>query len=59
VLAEIPNLYGPGLTAQMSYYETPQGAKVFAAGVLDFGGSALTSPTGRILLNLWDRLSVP
>jgi hypothetical protein len=59
VLAEIPNLYGPGLTAQMSYYETPQGAKVFAAGVLDFGGSALTSPTGRLLLNLWDRLSVP
>jgi hypothetical protein len=59
VLAEIPNLYGPGLTAQMSYYETPQGAKVFAAGVLDFGGSALTAPVGRILQNLWDRLSVP
>jgi hypothetical protein len=59
VLAEIPNLYGPGLTAQMSYYETPQGAKVFAAGTLDFGGSALTAPVGRLLLNLWDRLSAP
>jgi N,N-dimethylformamidase beta subunit-like, C-terminal len=59
VLAEIPNLYGPGFTAQMSYYETPQGAKVFAAGALDFGGSALTSPVGRILQNLWDRLSQP
>jgi hypothetical protein len=59
VLAEIPNLYGPGLTAQMTYYETPQGAKVFAAGVLDFGGSALTSPVGRMLQNLWDHLSVP
>jgi hypothetical protein len=32
VLAEIPNLFGPGLTAQMTYYETPEGAKVFAAG---------------------------
>jgi hypothetical protein len=59
VLAEIPNLYGPGLTAQMTYYETAQGAKVFAAGALDFGGSALTSPVGRMLQNLWDRLAVP
>ena len=24
VLAEIPDLYGPGFTAQMSYYETPR-----------------------------------
>jgi hypothetical protein len=32
VLAEIPNLFGPGLTAQMSYYETRAGAGVFAAG---------------------------
>ncbi len=59
VLAEIPNLYGPGLTAQMTYYETSSGAKVFAAGVLDFGGSALTAPVGRMLLNLWERLAAP
>ena len=39
VLAEIPDVFGPGLTAQMTYYETPQGAKVFAGGVIDFGGS--------------------
>ena len=32
VLAEIPNLFGPGFTAQMTYYETARGAKVFAAG---------------------------
>ena len=31
VVAEIPNLFGPGMTAQMTYYERG-GAKVFAAG---------------------------
>jgi hypothetical protein len=59
VLAEIPDLFGPGLTAQMSYYETAAGAKVFAAGVLDFGGSVTTWPIRRILENLWDRMSLP
>src|SRR5438093_8393907 len=48
VLAEIPDLYAPGVTAQMTYYETPAGAKVFAAGALDFGGSATYSPVKRI-----------
>ncbi len=38
VLADVPDLFGPGLTAQMTYYETPAGAKVFAAGAIDFGG---------------------
>jgi len=32
VIAEIPDLFGPGYTAQMTYYETSAGAKVFAAG---------------------------
>ncbi len=59
VVAEIPDLFGPGLTAEMSYYETPNGAKVFAAGALDFGGSATTSPIRRMLENIWDRLSQP
>ena len=59
VLARIPDLLGPGKTAEMTYYETPAGAKVFAAGALDFGGSATTWPTRRILQNLYDRLSVP
>ena len=43
----------------MSYYETPAGAKVFAAGTLDFGGSALTVPVAQMLENLWARLSRP
>jgi hypothetical protein len=65
VLAAMPDVFGPGRTAQMSYYETAAGAKVFAAGALNFGGSVL--PVGRIqdpritkvLENLWARLSVP
>jgi N,N-dimethylformamidase beta subunit-like, C-terminal len=59
VVAEIPDLLGPGLTAQMSYYETIGGAKVFAAGTLDFGGSSTFWPVKRMLDNLWSRLSQP
>ena len=43
----------------MSYYETPAGAKVFAAGTLDFGGSATFWPVKRMLDNVWARLSLP
>jgi N,N-dimethylformamidase beta subunit-like, C-terminal len=59
VLAEIPDLLGPGKTAQMTYYETPAGAKVFGAGALDFVPSALTYPVNHVLLNLWRHLAVP
>jgi hypothetical protein len=59
VLAEIPNLLGPGITAQMTYYQLRNGAKVFDAGALDFVGSALTYPVNHLLLNLWRRLAVP
>ena len=59
VCAEIPDLFGPRLTAQMTYYETPAGARVFAAGTLDFGGSVLAWPMRRILGNVWARLTEP
>ena len=59
VLAEVPDLLGPGRTAQMTYYETAAGAKVFAAGTLDFGGSVLRDPQDRMLQNLWAWLSAP
>ena len=59
VLAEVPDLYGPGLTAQMTYYETPQGAKVFSAGTIDFGGTARLPSVHRLLENLWNRLTRP
>jgi len=59
VLADVPDLFGPGLTAQMTYYETPQGAKVFAAGAIDFGGTAMITSVRRMLENLWARIAVP
>jgi hypothetical protein len=59
VVAQIPDLLGPGKTAQMSYYELPNGAKVFAAGALNFCGSATFWPMKQILDNLWAHLSTP
>jgi hypothetical protein len=57
VVAEIPNLLGAGRTAQMTYYETGRGAKVFAAGAFCL---ANRSPTvARLLENLWRRLARP
>jgi hypothetical protein len=57
VVAEIPNLLGAGRTAQMTYYETARGAKVFAAGAFCL---ANRSPTVATLLdNLWRRLARP
>jgi hypothetical protein len=43
----------------MTYYETPAGAKVFAAGALDFAASVVEEPISSMLQNLWVRISVP
>jgi N,N-dimethylformamidase beta subunit-like, C-terminal len=73
VLAEIPNLFSPGFTAQMTYYETSAGAKVFAAGAFNLVESILEpdkpvpDPSARrnaegarrMLENLWARLVTP
>ncbi len=56
VLAEIRDLFGPGFTAQMTYYETVAGARVFSAGALDFGSSVALWPQRRLLDNLWRHL---
>ena len=37
MLARIPDLLGPGKSAEMTYYETEEGAKVFDAGATDTG----------------------
>jgi hypothetical protein len=58
VVAEIPNLAGSGLTAQMTYYELG-GAKVFAAGAFTLGGAALWGQVSQVLENLWRRLALP
>jgi hypothetical protein len=57
VLAQIPDIFGKGLTAEMTYYETAAGARVFAAGALDFGGSVNIAPMSRMLDNLWRRMT--
>jgi hypothetical protein len=58
VLAEIPDVFGPGFTAQMTYYENPAGAKVFAAGAFNFTRKIDKDPIfDRLAANLWTRLS--
>jgi hypothetical protein len=59
LLAWIPNLIGPGRTAEMTYYETPAGAKVFAAGAINFAASLGQPEVARLLENVWARLSMP
>ena len=59
VLAEIRNLFGPGFTAQMTYYQTARGAKVFAAGAFTLAGASLSPDAATVLDNLWQRLSAP
>jgi hypothetical protein len=57
IVAEIPNLLGPGMTAHMTYYETAAGAKVFAAGAFTLAGSVRQQAVRRLLANLWKRLA--
>ena len=59
VLATIPDIFGHGQTAQMTYHVTSRGAQVFDAGVMNFGGSADNPAVAQMLENLWQRLSGP
>ena len=59
LLASIPDLMGIGRSAEMTYYETPRGAKVFAAGSLNFAASVGDPTVTRLLENVWARLSRP
>ena len=44
--------FGPGKTAQMTYDETPRGAKGLAAGAMNFQAPQ-SGVTYRMLRNLW------
>jgi hypothetical protein len=59
VLATVtPGLGDGSILGQMAYYETPAGAKVFAAGTLSFGGS--DNPLAAMMFaNLWQHLALP
>jgi hypothetical protein len=59
VLATVPNVFGHGRSAEMTYYTTPAGAKVFAAGTINFGGTAIWKPVSRVLENVWSELATP
>ena len=56
VLARIPDLIGTH-DAEMTYYETGAGARVFAAGVVNFAASINDPAVSRLVENLWDRLT--
>ena len=59
VIAVIPHTFGTSRTAEMTYYETAAGAKVFAAGAFTFAGpQARSFEIRRLLENLWARLTV-
>ena len=60
LLARIPDILPrAGRSAEMTYYETLAGAKVFAAGALNFAASVDQPVVSRLLENLWGRLSRP
>jgi hypothetical protein len=43
----------------MTYYATAAGAKVFAAGALNFAASLDQPEVAQLVENVWDRLSLP
>lgn len=58
VLATIPNVFGSGRAAEMTYYVTSAGAHVFAAGAFTLAGTDLRcASVSRFLENLWDELT--
>jgi len=57
IVAKIPNLYDDGRDADMTYYETAGGAKVFAAGAFTMSGSVREPQVAVMMANLWRRLS--
>ena len=59
LLAQIPNLMGAGRSAEMTYYETTAGAKVFAAGTINFAATLERPDVSQLVENLWTRLSRP
>jgi hypothetical protein len=56
VLARIPRVIGRR-AAEMTYYETGTGAKVFDAGAINFAASIGNPAVSRLVDNLWARLA--
>src|SRR3954470_15443275 len=56
VLARAEHVIGAH-DAEMTYYETPAGARVFAAGVVNFAASITDPAVSRLVENVWSRLT--
>src|SRR5580765_198875 len=56
LLARIPNASGSH-DAEMTYYESASGARVFAAGALNFAASITDPAVSRLVENVWARLA--
>ena len=56
VLARVPDAIGKH-DAEMTYYESGSGARVFAAGTLDFAASINDPTVSRLVDNVWSRLA--
>lgn len=57
LIAQLPNLFGNGHNADMTYYETSAGAKVYAAGAFTVAGSVWEPHVRELAANLWKHLS--
>jgi hypothetical protein len=58
VLATIPHIFNSKHSAAMTYYDTPSGARVFAAGAFTLAGPHVRcASVAQLLANLWDNLA--
>jgi hypothetical protein len=52
-------VFGDGRAAQMTYYESPSGARVFSAGAFTLAGSVWQPTVSQIMINLLEELGKP
>jgi hypothetical protein len=57
VLARAVDVMGPGRSAELTYYETGAGARVLAAGAINFVASMTDPRVERLVANAWASLS--
>jgi hypothetical protein len=58
LLALAKDIFGYGKSAEMTYYRTSNGAKVFAAGVLNFAARADAPIIDKLIANIFAKLEV-
>jgi hypothetical protein len=57
VVARIPDVFGPGRSAEMTVYRASSGALVFDAGAFTLAGGSRYPTASRIIENLWRRMT--